>query len=97
MPKFYPGKYQYIWNMGTGDVRIYDVFHDGRVREKKSKTGEMQFISKAEALSKLDDIISYYERGFEMYKGSGLYSKTYKTNAEIHKQIREFINERLRD
>jgi hypothetical protein len=97
MPKFIPGRYQYVWNMGTGDVRIYDVFPDGRVREKKSSTGEMQFISKADALAKLDDIISIYDRGSELYKGSGLYSKTYKTKAEVHRQIREFINERLRD
>lgn len=96
MGKFIPGKWQYSWNTGTGDVRIYDVFMDGRVREKIAKSGEMSYIEPKYAIQKLDEIINYYQKCADKFQNVNLYGKVYATKVEIHKQIRQYIKEKNR-
>lgn len=92
--KFIPGKYQFIWNSHTGDIRIYDVFSDGRVREKIAKTGQQAFVDKDYALIKLDSIIEFWAKMAKNHAGIQQYAKVYSTRAEIHRQIRNFIEEK---
>jgi hypothetical protein len=97
MGKFFPGIYQFTVNDGRGDVRVYDVFRDGRVREKIASSGQMEYISKEYALDRLDVVLMQYARLAETYSKVAGYNKVYQAKLEHHKQIKNFIEENMRD
>ena len=48
--KLKEGRYQFVYNVGNGDIRIFDIFSDGRIKVRHGKTGDIEFVSTNEAL-----------------------------------------------
>lgn len=95
MAKFYSGRYpSFVINDMCGSVKVYDIYQDGRVREKDGKTGDMRFIDSTEALERLEHQIEFYTKCAEKYKNANNYHKVYLSKVELFKQMRDYVIER---
>lgn len=91
--KLREGKYQFIYNVFNGDVRIYDIFYDGRIKEQIARTGVSRFVSTEEMLDKLDVMIRLAEKEANKFRDVKLYGKIKETNLVILRSIKEFALE----
>jgi hypothetical protein len=89
----HPGIWQFVYNIGNGDVRTYDIFPDGQVRERIARTNDMSFIPTDEALDRIDIMIGFAEREKERFKNTALHNKITKTKLDILLTIRRFMIE----
>jgi hypothetical protein len=87
------GRFQFIYNIGNGDIRIYDIFDSGQIKERVTKTDDMNYISTITALRRLEPMIKIAEREQEKFKNVMLYSKTTKTKLDILLVVRRFLLE----
>ena len=87
------GKFQYIYNVGNGDIRIFDVFSDGQIKEKVSRTNDVRFVSTDTAMKYLDQMIYLAEKEAVKFKGVAIYEKTSKTKLDILLTIKRFLQE----
>lgn len=95
MGKFYSGRFPtFTINDMCGSVKLYDIFQDGRVREKDAKTGQMEFVDPEYALAKLNQMIDYYTKCADKYKNASNYHKVYLAKIEIFKQMYAYVEER---
>ena len=88
-----PGIFQFTYNIGNSDVRIYDVFRDGQIREKTAKTNDMHFISTSQAMQKLDTMIEIAIREHKRFEKVMLYDKITKTKLDVLLTIKRFMLE----
>jgi len=91
--KLLEGRFQFIYNVGNSDIRIFDIFNDGQVKEKISKTNDVRFVSTDTALKYLDQMIYLAQKEAEKFKGTTVYSKTSKTKLDILLTIKRFLLE----
>ncbi len=77
-----------------GTVKIYDIYQDGRMREKDSRTGEIVFVEYEYAISKLDHMIDYYTNCAEKYKNAGNYHRMFTAKLELFKQMKHYVEEK---
>ena len=87
------GKFQYTYNVGNGDIRIFDVFSDGQIKEKVSRTNDVRFVSTDTAMKYLDQMIYLAEKEAVKFKGVAIYEKTSKTKLDILLTIKRFLQE----
>jgi hypothetical protein len=88
-----PGVHQFVYDSKNGDIRIFDVFRDGRIKETIAKNSESTFVEPNYALRRLDEMIDLADREAEAYKKIPFYCKTSRTKVNILSDIREFIIE----
>jgi hypothetical protein len=88
-----PGRYQFEYNIGNGDIRIYDIFADGQIQERIAKTNDVAFIPTDQAMDKLEDMIKIAERNKFKYRKTPLYDKISKTKLDILLVIKRFMME----
>lgn len=91
--KFRDGLFNFTYNVGNGDVRIYDIYRDGQIREKSSKTNDIRFISTDEAVRRLDAMIILAEKEKERFEKVMLYDKISKTKLDVLLTIKRFMYE----
>jgi hypothetical protein len=88
-----PGRYQFEYNVGNGDIRIYDIFSDGQIQERIAKTNDVAFISTDQAMVNLEIMIKMAEGNKFKYRKTPLYDKISKTKLDILLVIQRFLNE----
>jgi hypothetical protein len=86
-----PGKYQFEYNIGNSDIRIYDIFNDGQIQERIAKTNDVHFISTDEAMEKLDIMVEFAKKNKERFKHTSLYDKITKTKLDMLLVIKDFM------
>lgn len=91
--KLLEGRFQFIYNVGNGDIRIFDIFNDGQVKEKVSKTNDVRFVSTDTAIQYLDQMIRLAEKDSINFKGVAIYGKTSKTKLDVLLTIKRFLQE----
>jgi hypothetical protein len=92
-----PGRYQFEYNTGNGDIRIYDIFNDGQIQERIAKSNDVHFISTREALERLDTMLGFAMRNKEKFKHTSLYDKITKTKLDMLMTIKNFMLENTVD
>lgn len=89
----HPGRWQFEYNIGNSDIRIYDIFNDGQIREISAKNNDIRFITTDEAMEKLDIMIKMAVKNKDKFKNSFLYDKITKTKVDILMTIKRFMLE----
>lgn len=88
-----PGVHQFIYNKGNGDIRIYDVFENGRIKETIAKNNESMYVEHNYVLRRLDEMIDLADKEADAFKKIPFYSKTSQTKVNVLNMIRDFIIE----
>lgn len=91
--KLLEGRFQFVYNVGNGDVRIFDIFNDGQIKEKISKTNDFRFVSTETALKYLDRMIYLADKEARGFKGVTIFGKTSKTKLDVLLTIKRFLLE----
>jgi hypothetical protein len=93
MKKIRNGTYQFIYNIGNGDIRVFDIYSDGQIRETIARTNEINFVTTDRAMAKLDEMLDIAEAECELYAKTPLINKTTRTKYEHLFIIRKFLEE----
>jgi hypothetical protein len=89
--KLKEGRYQFVYNVGNGDMRIFDIFSDGRIKVRHGKTGDIEFVSTNEALRYLEPMLILAEKEKEKFKNVNIYDKISKTKFDMLLTIKNFM------
>jgi|WetSurSiteA1Bulk_404760.scaffolds.fasta_scaffold16215_3 hypothetical protein len=93
MTTLMPGKYQFTYNIGNGDVRVYDIYSDGHIEERKSRTNDVNPVTTQHTLERLDKMIALRKREWNQLKNAPIYGIVAKTQLTILTTIRKFITD----
>jgi len=91
--KLRDGLFNFTYNVGNGDLRIFDIYRDGQIREKSSKTNEIRYVSTDTAMRYLDSMISLAEKEKERFEKVMIYDKISKTKLDVLLIIKRFMYE----
>jgi hypothetical protein len=86
------GKYQFVYNIGNSDIRIFDIFADGQIQER-NRNNDTRFITTDEAMEKLDIMIELAEKNRQKYRNTSLYDKITKTKFDMLMNIKRYMLE----
>ncbi len=89
--KLKEGRYQFVYNIGNGDMRIFDIFNDGRIKVRYGKTGDIDFVSTNEAMRYLEPMLKLAEKEKDRFKNVNIYDKTSKTKYDMLLTIKNFM------
>lgn len=89
----HPGKFQFVYNIGNADVRMFDIFDSGQIQMRTSRTNEITRVSSDCALHYLDMMIDLAEQDKERFKTTPMQDKITKTKLDILRLTRRFIEE----
>jgi len=85
-----PGCKQFIYSIGDGDVRVYDIYESGKIIET-TKCGDKRKVKSEYAINQLDKVLEIAKRQERAYKQMPLFSTTSKTRVKILNDVKEYI------